>query len=62
MADPESLVGQIESGNKESENDESSGSYESPHPLIHILNQKGSDLLAHRMRITYQKKRHTVRP
>jgi hypothetical protein len=30
MADPQSLVGQIESSNKESENNGSLGSYESP--------------------------------
>jgi hypothetical protein len=27
--------------------------------LIHILSLKGSDILAHRMRIAYQKKRYT---
>jgi hypothetical protein len=56
MADPQSPVGRVVSSNEESENDKSVGSYESPSDPCRHLN--GSDLLAHRMRITYQKKRY----
>jgi hypothetical protein len=55
MADPQGPVGQVVSGNEESKNDESLGLYKSPSdPCLSV----GSDLLAHRMTITYQKKRY----
>jgi hypothetical protein len=45
MADPQSLEGQVVSGNEESEQNDS--------------RLKGSDLLVQRMWITYRKKRYT---
>jgi hypothetical protein len=57
MIDPHRPVGWIEASNEERENDGSSGSYESPPDPYH--QPKKSDLLAHRMRITCQKKRYT---
>jgi hypothetical protein len=56
MADPQSPVGQVVSGNNESENDRSLGSYESPSDPCPVV--KRNDLLAHRTMITYQKKRY----
>jgi hypothetical protein len=56
MVDPWSLVAQVLYDRKESEqNDGSSGSYEAPSDPCPL---KGSDLLVHMTRITYQKKRY----
>jgi hypothetical protein len=56
MADPQSPVSQVVSSNEEIENDGSLSSYESTTDPCHLL--KGSNLLAHRTRITYQKMRY----
>jgi hypothetical protein len=57
MADPQSLVGQV------SDNEGASRMTKVQARInllvIHVHGLKGSDLLAHRMRITYQKKRYT---
>jgi hypothetical protein len=55
--DHQSPVGQVVSGNEESKNNDGSlSSYESPSDPCPSV--KGSDLLVHRTRITYQKKRY----
>jgi hypothetical protein len=47
-------MGQVVSGNDESENDRSLGLYESPSDPCALV--KRNDLLAHRTMITYQKR------
>jgi hypothetical protein len=42
MADPQSPVGQVVSGNEESKNDGSLGSYESPNDLCSLVKRKQS--------------------
>jgi hypothetical protein len=57
MADPQTPVAQIESGNEESGTDGSSTRLNLL--SIHILSLKGNDLLPNGMRIMYQKKMYT---
>jgi hypothetical protein len=55
MVDPQSPVGRVVSSNEVSEND---GRAHMNLLMIHVRWLKGSDLLAHRTRIMYQKKRY----